>query len=76
MTDPDASITSIEIDERFRRNKDMRRIMTRRHTAFAERALRDFKQIMCKKVKTEVKSWIVYLDEVLERMNNTKHGNG
>ena len=37
MTDPDSSITSIEMDEWFRRNKDVRHIMTRRHAAFAER---------------------------------------
>ena len=49
MTDPDASITSVEIDERFRRNKDIKHIMTRRHAAFAERALREFKNIMYKK---------------------------
>ncbi len=39
MTDPDASITSVEIDVWFRRHKDIRHIMTRRHAAFAERAL-------------------------------------
>ena len=72
MTDPDASITSVEIDEWFRRNKDIKHIMTRRHAAFAERALRDFKQIMYKMVKAEVKPWTEYLDEVLDRMNTKK----
>ena len=49
--------------------------MSRRHAAFAERALRDFKQIMAKKVKVEVKPWTQYLDEVLDRMNNKKQSN-
>ena len=69
MTDPDSSITSIEMDEWFRRNKDIKHIMTRRHAAFAERALRDFKLIMTKKIKTEVKPWPEYLNETLHRMN-------
>ncbi len=69
MTDPDASITSIEIDEWFRRNKDIKHIMTRRHAAFAERALREFKQNMYKKIRNEVKPWTQYLGEVLQRMN-------
>ena len=72
MTDPDASITSIEVDEWFRRNKDIRHIMTRHHAAFAERALREFKQIMYKKVKNEVEPWTELLPEVLERMNTGK----
>ena len=72
MTDPDASITSVEIDEWFKRNKPIHHIMTRRHAAFAERALRDFKQIMYKMVKAEVKPWTEYLDEVLDRMNTKK----
>ena len=55
MTDPDASINSIEIDEWFRRNSGIKHIMTRRHAAFAERALRYFKQIMYNMVKAEVK---------------------
>ena len=76
MTDPDASITSVEIDEWFRRNKDIKHIMTRRHAAFAERALREFKQIMYKKVRLEVKPWPQYLNEVLERMNTGKQGKG
>ena len=57
MTDPDASITSVEIDEWFRRNEDVKHIMTRRHAAFAERALKEFKQIMYKKVRLEVRPW-------------------
>ena len=69
MTDPDSSITSIEMDEWFRRNKDTKHIMTRRHAAFAERALRDFKLIVTKKIKTEVKPWPEYLNETLRRMN-------
>ena len=75
MTEPDASITSVEIDEWLRRNKDIRHIMTRRHAAFAERALRDFKQIMYKKIKAEVKPWTEYLGEVLQRMNTKKQSN-
>ena len=54
MSDPDSSITSIEMDEWFLRNSEIKHVMTRRHAAFAERALRDFKQIMAKKVKVEV----------------------
>ena len=50
----------------------IKHIMTRRHAAFAERALRDFKQIMYKMVKAEVKPWTEYLDEVLDRMNTKK----
>ena len=72
MTDPDASITSIEIDEWFRRNKDIKHIMTRRHAAFAERSLREFKQNMYKKIRNEVKPWPEYLNEVLQRMNTGK----
>ena len=75
MSDPDSSITSIEMDEWFLRNSDIKHVMTRRHAAFAERALRDFKQIMYKKVKVEVKPWPQYLDEVLDRMNNKKQSN-
>ena len=75
MTDPDSAITSTEMDEWFIRNNDVKHIMTRRHAAFAERALRDFKQIMYKKVKVEVKPWTQYLDEVLDRMNNKKQSN-
>ncbi len=73
MTDPDASITSVEIDEWFRRNKDIKHIMTRRHASFAERELREFKQIMYRKIKNEVKPWPQYLDEVLLRMNTGRH---
>ena len=69
MTDPDSSVTSIEMDEWFKRNKDIRHVLTRRHAAFAERALRDFKLIMTKMVKKEVKPWTEYINEVLERMN-------
>ncbi len=72
MTDPDASITSIEIDEWFRRDKDIKHIMTRRHAAFAERSLREFKQNMYKKIRNEVKPWPEYLNEVLQRMNTGK----
>ena len=36
MTDPDSSVTSIEIGEWFKRNKDIRHVLTRRHAAFAE----------------------------------------
>ena len=75
MTDPDSSITSNEMDEWLIRNTEIKHIMTRRHAAFAERALRDFKQIMYKKVKAEVKPWTEYLDEVLERMNTKKQSN-
>ena len=75
MTDPDASINSNEIDDWLLRHKGIKHIMTRRHAAFAERALRDFKQIMYKKVKAEVKPWTEYLDEVLERMNTKKQSN-
>ena len=69
MTDPDSSVTSVEMDEWFKRNKDVRHVLTRRHAAFAERALRDFKLIMTKMVKKEVKPWTEYINEVLERMN-------
>ena len=75
MTDPDASITSVEIDEWFRRNSDTRHIMTRRHAAFAERALREFKQITYRKIRAEVRSWPQYLEEVLMRMNAGKQSN-
>ncbi len=75
MTDPDASITSVEIDEWFRRHKDIRHIMTRRHAAFAERALREFKQIMYRKIRAEVRPWPQYLEEVLTRMNTGKQSN-
>ena len=75
MTDPDSSITSNEMDEWFRRNTDIKHFITRRHAAFAERALRDFKQIMYKKVKAEVKRWTEYIPEVLERMNTKKQSN-
>ena len=72
MTDPDSAITSTEMDEWFIRNNDIKHIMTRRHAAFAARALRDFKQIMAKKVMAEVELWPQYLDDVLDRMNNKK----
>ena len=75
MTDPDSSVTSVEMDEWFKRNKDIRHVLTRRHAAFAERALRDFKLIMTKMVKKEVKRWTEYLDEVLDRMNSKKQSN-
>ena len=71
MANPDASITSIEVDEWFRRNKDIRHITTRHHAAFAERALREFKQIMYKKLNKR-RRWTDYLPEVLERMNTGK----
>ena len=40
LTDPDSSITSNELDELFRNNKDVQRVMTRRHPVFAEKAVR------------------------------------
>ena len=35
MIDPDSSITSNEMDELFRNNKDVQHVMTRRHAVFA-----------------------------------------
>ncbi len=75
MTDPEASITSVEVDESLRRNMGVRHIMTRHHTACAERALREFKQITYKEVKHEVKPWTEYLPEVFERLNTGKQSN-
>ena len=40
MTDPDSSITSNEMDEWLGNNKDVHRVMTRRHAVFAEKAIR------------------------------------
>ena len=40
MTDPDSSITSNEMDEWFRNNKDVQHVMTRRHAVFSEKAIR------------------------------------
>ena len=76
MSDPDSSITSDEVDEWLRRNKDVKHVMTRRHTAFAERALRYFKQIIYKMVKKEVKPWTEYLDQVLDRMSTKTEQRG
>ena len=49
MSDPDSSIISGELGERFLRNRGVRHIMTRCHAAFAERALR-----VCKKSCTKL----------------------
>ena len=39
-----SSITSNEIYEWFRNDKDVQRVMIRRHSVFAEKATRFFKQ--------------------------------
>ena len=72
MTDPDSSITSNEMDVWFRDNRDIQRVMTRRHAVFAEKAIRFFKKKMNQKVSKEVKSWAEYLDSVLQRINTGK----
>ena len=69
MTDPDSSMTGVVIDEWFRRNDDIRHVLTRHHAAFAERALRMFKVEMYKLIKEDVKPWTEYLGQVLHRMN-------
>ena len=72
MTDPDSSITSNELDEWVRNNKDVQHVMTRRHAVFAEKAIRFFKEKMNQKVSKEVKPWIEYVDSVLSRVNTGK----
>ncbi len=58
MTNPDSSITSNEMGEWFRNNKDVQHVMTRRHAVFAEKAIRFFiKKKMNQKVNKEVKPW-------------------
>ena len=69
MTDPDASMKGIVIDEWFKRNPDIKQVLTRHHASFAERALRMFKVEMYKLVKEDVKPWTEYLKQVLHRMN-------
>ena len=44
MTDPDSSITSNEIEEWCRNNKEVQHVMTRRHAVFAEKAIRFFQE--------------------------------
>ena len=68
MTDPDASITSTEISEWFKRNPDIQHIMRRHHSAFAGGALRMFKQLMYSKVEKDVRPWTEYIPDVLERI--------
>ena len=72
MTDPDSSITSNEMDEWFRNNKDVEHVMTRRHAVFVEKAIRFFKKKMNQKVSKEVKPWPEYIDSVLSRVNTGK----
>lgn len=72
MTDPDSSITSNEMEEWFRNNKDVQHVMTRRHAVFAEKAIRFFKKKMNQKVSKEVKPWTEYLTSVLQRINTGK----
>ena len=69
MTDPDSSMKGVVMDEWFKRNRDIKQVLTRHHAAFAERALRMFKVEMYKLVKEDVKPWTVYLTQVLHRMN-------
>ena len=69
MTDPDASMKGVVIDEWFKRNSDIKQVLTRHHASFAERALRMFKVEMYKLVKEDVKPWPEYLKQVLHRMN-------
>ena len=72
MTDPDSSITSNEMEEWFRNNKEVQHVMTRRHAVFAEKAIRFFKKKMNQKVSKEVKPWTEYLVSVLQRINTGK----
>ena len=72
MTDPDSSITSNEMEEWFRNNKEVQHVMTRRHAVFAEKAIRFFKKKMNQKVSKEVKPWTEYLTSVLQRINTGK----
>ena len=72
MTDPDSSITSNEMEEWFRNNKEVQHVMTRRHAVFAEKAIRFFKKKMNQKVSKEVKPWTEYLTNVLQRINTGK----
>ena len=72
MTDPDSSITSNEMDEWFRNNKEVQHVMTRRHAVFAEKAIRFFKKKMNQKVSKEVKPWTEYLTSVLKRIDTGK----
>ena len=61
-------MTVVVIDEWFKRNNDVKHVLTRHHAAFAERALRMFKVEMYKLVKEDVKPWPEYLKQVLHRM--------
>ena len=72
MTDPDSSITSNEMEEWFRNNKEVQHVMTRRHAVFAEKAIRFFKKKMNQKVSKEVKPWTEYITSVLQRINTGK----
>ena len=62
-------MTVVVIDEWFKRNNDVKHVLTRHHAAFAERALRMFKVEMYKLVKEDVKPWTESLTQVLHRMN-------
>ena len=72
MTDPDSPITSNEMDEWFRNNKDVQHVMTRRRAVSAERAIRFFNKKMNHKVSNEVKPWTEYVNRVLTRTNTGK----
>ncbi len=62
-------MTGDVIDEWFKRNNDVKHVLTRHHAAFAERALRMFNIEMCTLVKEDVEPWTEYLTQVLHRMN-------
>lgn len=75
MSDPDTAITSNEMEAFFLANKDIKHIMTRRHAAFAERAIRTFKDELNKRVSLDTTvPWTHYISAILKRLNTGKSG--
>ncbi len=69
MTDPDSSTTGVVVDEWFRNNKDLKLVLTRHHSAFAERVLRTFTVDMHKLIQEHVRARTEYLGQALGRMS-------
>jgi hypothetical protein len=74
-SDPDASILSNDM-MKFLKDKNIDLITTLEHAAIAERAIRTIKAELDKRMKREVKYWIHYLPEVLNKYNNKMDHSG
>ena len=74
-SDPDASLLGTDM-KKFLKDENIDHITTLEHAPIAERAIRTIKAELDKRMKREVKWWIHYLPEVLNKYNNKSDHSG